>query len=62
MCAETRPRFMPSSERVFFFFFFGGGGGGGVESETMLTPWEAQRRFEPATLHQAGQRAQRATD
>ena len=33
MCAQTRPRFILSSERGFFllvfFFFFGGGGGGG---------------------------------
>ena len=35
MCAQTRPRFILSSERLFFW-----GGGGGVESELMLTPKE----------------------
>ena len=46
MCAQTRPRFILLSERVFFlflflFFFFGGvgegrgGGGGGMESGPM---------------------------
>ena len=44
MCAQTRPRFILSSKRVFW---------GGMESETMLTPREnfplpeAQRKFEP---------------
>ena len=48
--------------------FFLGGGGGGVESETILTSREkitlpeTQRRFKPAMLHHAGQRAQHATD
>ena len=37
MCAQTRPRFILSSERVF----------GGMEFDPMLTP---QRRIEPATL------------
>ena len=48
MCAQTRPRFILSSERVF----------GGMEFEPMLTPREKsplpenfpQRRIEPATL------------
>ena len=41
---------------------------GGIETETMLTPRgksplpEVQSRFEPATLHYAGQRAQHTTD
>ena len=52
----------------FFFFFWKGGGGGGIKSETIFTPREksplpeAQRRFEPATLHLAGQRAQHTTE
>ena len=37
MYAQTRPRFILSSEGVFFFFL---GGGGGVEFEPMLTPRE----------------------
>ena len=58
MRVQTRPRFMLSSEGVR----------GGMESETMLTPTEksplleAQRRFKPATLHHAGQRAQHTID
>ena len=48
MCAQTRPRFILSSERVL----------GGMEFEPMLTPREKipstgkfpQRRFKPATL------------
>ena len=49
MCAQTRPRFTLSSERVW----------GEMESEPMLTPREksplpeAQRRIEPAPLHHA---------
>ena len=41
---------------------------GGMETETMLTSMgksplpEAQSRFEPGTLHYAGQRAQHTTD
>ena len=40
----------------------------GKESESMLTPreksplLELQRRFEPATLHHAGQQTQHTTD
>ena len=54
MCTQTRPRFILSS--------------GGTESKPVLTPREksplpeAQRRAEPATLHQAIQRAQQTTD
>ena len=50
MCAQTRPWFILSSERVFR----------GMESEPMSTPWEksplpeAQRSIELTTLHHAG--------
>ena len=64
MCAQTRPHFILLPERVGG----PGGGGGSGESETILTPRkksplpEAQRRFEPATLHHGGERAQHTTD
>ena len=57
-CAQTRPRFILSSEGVFR----------GMKSETMLTPRGksplpgAQRRIEPATLQHAGQRARHTID
>ena len=55
---------------IFFFWGGGGGGGGRMESEPMLTPREktlyqknsSQRRVEPTTLHQRGQRAQHTTN
>ena len=60
MCAQTRPGFILSTERVW----------GGMECEPMLTPWEKsplpeknspQRKIEPTKLDQAGQRAQYTT-
>ena len=59
MCAQTRPQFILSSERVL-----------GMESEPMLTPREKsphwknspQRRIEPSTPHQVGQQAQHTTN
>ena len=42
MCAQTRPRFIPSSER-FGGGWGGGGWGGGMESEPMLTQSEKSR-------------------
>ena len=50
MCAQTRPQFILSSEKVYE-----------MESEPMLTPkgksslLEAQKRVEPTTLHHAEQ-------
>ena len=58
MCAQTRPRFILSSERVL----------GGMEAEPMLIPrekssvLEAQRRIKPTRLHHTGQQAQHTTD
>ena len=57
MCAQTRPRFILSPERVL----------GAMESVTMLTKGksslpEAKGRLRPATVHHAGQRAQRTID
>ena len=58
MCAQTRLRFILSSEGVFLE----------MESEPMLTSSvksplpETQTRIEPATLHHAGQRAQHTLD
>ena len=62
MRARTRPQFILSSEEVFW----------GMESEPTLTAREKspvcvyqknspQRRIEPMTLHQAGQRARHTT-
>ena len=58
MCAQTRPRFILSSDRVL----------GGMESEPMLSwreksplPKHSPQRKEPTALHQAGQRAQHTT-
>ena len=59
MCSQTRPRFILSSESF-----------GGMDPEPMLTPREKslyrknspQRRIEPTTLCQAGQRAQHTTN
>ena len=70
MCAQTRPRFILSSERVFFFFFWGGGGGDGVRTHVnskgkknpLYRTNSPQRRIEPTTLHQVGQRAQHTTN
>ena len=51
MCAQTRPRFIISSERGFFFFWVGGGGDEvrtHVNSQVKKSPLpEAQRRMEP---------------
>ena len=58
MCAQTRPWVYTLIRKGFE----------GMESETMLTPREksplpeAQRRFEPAILHQAGQQVQHIMD
>ena len=52
MCAQTRSRFILSSERVL---------GNGIKSKPMFVPWEksplpaAQRRLEPVMLHHTGQ-------
>ena len=57
VCTDYRPWLILSSKSF-----------GEMESETMLTPREksplpkAQRRFEPVTLHHAGQRDQHNTD
>ena len=56
VCAQTRPRFILSSERDFF----GNGVRTHVNSKGKIpsTGKFPQRRIEPATLHYAGQRAQ----
>ena len=54
MCAQTRPRFIVSSERVFREWSQNPCELQGKESPLP----EAQRRIEPMTLYDAGQRAQ----
>ena len=60
MCAQTIPRFILSSDRVFL--------GNGVEThvnskggKTLYRKHSPLRRIEPTTLHQARQRAQHTT-
>ena len=55
MCAQTRPRFILSSERVL-----GNGVRTYVNSKGKIRSIgkNSQRRIEPMTLHQAGQQAQ----
>ena len=60
MCAQTRPQFILSSERVFFW----GGGGGAMESEPILAPREkipstaGSEQNRTCNAAPAGQRAQ----
>ena len=59
--AQTRPRFILSSERVFW----GNGVRTHVKSKEKISKSplpEAQRRFEPAKLQYTGHRAQHTTD
>ena len=58
MCAQTRPRFILSSERVL-----GEWSKNPCNFQLQKSPLpEAQRRCEPATLHHTGQQAQHTTN
>ena len=58
MCAQTRHRFILSSERVFFFFFLGGGGGwNGVRTHVYCKgKFPSTRSLEEERTHDAASR------
>ena len=70
MCAQTRPRFLLSSKRVWGEVGgVGGGGGNGVRTHVnskgknpLYRKKSPQRGIEPTSLHQAGQRAELTTN